>query len=61
MTDSRIATFRRTYNAAIAESRDTDAALHGADEVAKEAYCNVRCLTLLTTFPKAAVGVGSDA
>ena len=50
-----IAVFRRTYNATVAESRDTDAALHGADEVAKQAYCNVHCLTFLTAFSKGVV------
>lgn len=49
--DEYITTFRRTYNAKVAESCDIHAALHGADEVAKQAYCNVHCITLLTAFP----------
>lgn len=54
--DAYVAAFRRTYNAAVAESRDIDAALQGADEVAKQAYCNVYCVTFLTAFPKEADG-----
>ena len=54
-----IAAFRRTYNAAVAESRDADAALHGADEAAKQAYCNVHCTTFLATFSKEVIGGGS--
>ena len=50
-----IAAFRRTYNAKVAESRDMDAALHGADEAAKQAYCNVHCVTFLIAFPKEVV------
>ena len=50
--DAYVAAFRRTYNAAGAERRDIDAALHGAAEVAKQAYCDVHSITFLTAFPQ---------
>ena len=54
-SEAYVTAFRQTYNARVTESRDTDAALHGADEVAKQAYCNVHCLTFLTAFSKGVV------
>ena len=51
-SEAYVTAFRQTYNARVTESRDTDAALHDADEIAMQAYCNAHCVAFMNAIAK---------